>query len=171
MFAPCYIPPPFPGLHSVIVGLDQTYRAHRFIFTSFLIIFCSRLMSMTHLPKVVAKKTVPVPDASHMQFGTEIFWNEPVSCNEHVYDNGTSFLVRVFGADFWYVMGVNCLAVSCWLHVEFVVSYRIVFNSFLKYTDCWTFWCRSVPAWSRKPSTRNPLAACRQDHVPWISFV
>ena len=51
--------------------------------------------------------SAPKRNASDMQFGTAFFWyqilvtNTTCSVFEAVY--GTSFLVRVFGADLWYV--------------------------------------------------------------------
>jgi len=63
-------------------------------------------MPMTHLPEIGAKtstrKPLPVSDASDTQSGTEFVWYHK-TCSIFMPVYGTSFLVRVFGADFWYV--------------------------------------------------------------------
>ena len=67
------------------------------------------VITMAHLPEIGAKtgtrKTVPVSDASVMQFGTEFFrYQFPVTnrtCSTFVPVYGTSFLA--YGADFSYV--------------------------------------------------------------------
>jgi len=52
-------------------------------------------------------KPLPVSGASAIKFGTEYFWYNFLATNKTrcilVLIYGTSFLVRVFGADFWYV--------------------------------------------------------------------
>ena len=82
-------------------------------------------MPVTHLPEVCTKtgtkKPVPVSDVSDVQFGTEYFWYQflvsngtccilmPFMVPAFWYEfYGTSFLVWVFGADFWYVSWVFC---------------------------------------------------------------
>ena len=59
-------------------------------------------------PKTGTRKPVglPVSDMSDVQFGTEFFWYQFLVTNKTCFIfvpvYGTSFLVRLFGADFWY---------------------------------------------------------------------
>ena len=66
---------------------------------------------MTHIPEISAEnryqKTGMVSGASNMQFGTDFFWYQFSvrirQCSVFVPIYGTSFLIRVFGAGFWWV--------------------------------------------------------------------